>query len=58
MNRVSIFHMSVHFIKVELPLSLPKDKSIIANGDDNGNESGDDDMPMTLHPPTDFVTTI
>ena len=28
MNRVSIFHMSVHFIKVELPLSLPKDNSI------------------------------
>lgn len=39
MNRVSIFHMSVHFIKVELPLSLPKDNSIsIANGGDNGND--------------------
>lgn len=34
---MSIFHMSVHFIKVELPLSFPKDKSIIVNGDDNGN---------------------
>ena len=38
MNRVSIFHMSVYFIKVELPLSLPQDNSIIANGDDNGND--------------------
>lgn len=38
MNRVSIFQMSVHFTKVELSLALPKDKSIIANGDDNGND--------------------
>ena len=46
----SIFHISEHFIKVEFPFSLPKDNTIIANGDDNGNESGDN-MTMTLHPP-------
>ena len=42
----SIFHISEHFIKVEFPFSLPKDTIIIANGDDNGNEIGDDDSEM------------
>ena len=42
----SIFHISEHFIKVEFPFSLPKDNIIIANGDDNGNEIGDDDSEM------------
>ena len=42
----SIFHISEHFIKVEFPFSLPKDNTIIANGDDNGNEIGDDDSEM------------
>ena len=38
----SIFHISEHFIKVEFPFSLPKDNTIIANGDD----IGDDDSEM------------
>lgn len=42
----SIFHISEHFIKVEFPFSLPKDNIIIANGDDNGNEIGDDNSEM------------
>ena len=42
----SIFHISEHFIKVEFPFSLPKDNIIIANGNDNGNEIGDDDSEM------------
>ena len=42
----SIFHISEHFIKVEFPFSLPKDNVIIANGDDNGNEIGDDNSEM------------
>ena len=42
----SIFHISEHFIKVEFPFSLPKDTIIIANGDDNGNEIGDDNLEM------------
>lgn len=42
----SIFHISEHFIKVEFPFSLPKDNIIIANGDDNGNEIGNDDSEM------------
>ena len=42
----SIFHISEHFIKVEFPFSLPKDNIIIANGDDNGNEIGDDNLEI------------
>ena len=40
----SIFHISEHFIKVEFPFSLPKETIIIANGDDNGNETGNDNL--------------
>lgn len=42
----SIFHISEHFIKVEFPFSLPKENIIIANGGDNGNEIGDDNLEM------------
>ena len=42
----SIFHISEHFIKVEFPILLPKDNIIIANGDDNGNEIGDDNLEI------------
>ena len=42
----SIFHISEHFIKVEFPFSLPKDNIIIANGDDNGNEIGNDNLEI------------
>ena len=42
----SIFHISEHFIKVEFPFSLPEDNIIIANGDDNGNEIGDDNLEI------------
>lgn len=42
----SIFHISEHFIKVEFPFSLPKETIIIANGDDNGNETGNDDLEI------------
>ncbi|WP_461878500.1 RNA-binding domain-containing protein [Fusicatenibacter sp.] len=34
----NIFHISDHFIKVEFPFSLPTETTIIANGDDNGND--------------------
>ena len=44
----SIFHISEHFIKVEFPFSLPKDNIIIANGNDNGNEIGDDNLYFFL----------
>ena len=42
----SIFHISEHFIKVEFPFSLPKETIIIANGDDNGNETGNDNLEI------------
>lgn len=42
----SIFHISEHFIKVEFPFSLPKESIIIANGDDNGNETGNDNLEI------------
>ena len=42
----NIFHISEHFIKVEFPFSLPKDNAIIANGNDNGNEIGDDNLEL------------
>lgn len=42
----SIFHISEHFIKVEFPFSLPKESIIIANGDDNGNETGNDNLDI------------
>ena len=38
----SIFHISEHFIKVEFPFSMPKSTSIIATGNDTGNEIGND----------------
>lgn len=44
----NIFHISEHFIKVELPFSLPQDPNIIASGDDNGNENGNDDELKVL----------
>ena len=42
----SIFHIAEHFIKVEFPFSLPKETIIIANGDDNGNETGNDNLEI------------
>lgn len=42
----SIFHISEHFIKVEFPFSLPKETIIIANGDHNGNETGNDNLEI------------
>lgn len=42
----SIFHISEHFIKVEFTFSLPKETIIIANGDDNGNETGNDNLEI------------
>lgn len=42
----SIFHILEHFIKVEFPFSLPKETIIIANGDDNGNETGNDNLEI------------
>lgn len=42
----SIFYISEHFIKVEFPFSLPKETIIIANGDDNGNETGNDNLEI------------
>lgn len=42
----SIFHISEHFIKVEFPFSLPKETIIIANGDDNGDETGNDNLEI------------
>lgn len=42
----SIFHISEHFIKVEFPFSLPKETIIIANGDDDGNETGNDNLEI------------
>lgn len=42
----SIFHISEHFIKVEFPFSLPKETIIIAKGDDNGNETGNDNLEI------------
>lgn len=41
-----IFYISEHFIKVEIPFSLPGDNIIIANGDDNGNEIGNGNLEM------------
>lgn len=42
----SIFYISEHFIKVEFPFSLPKETIIIANGDDNGNKTGNDNLEI------------
>lgn len=44
----NIFQISEHFIKVEFPLSLPQDTDIIASGDDNGDENGNDDELRAL----------
>lgn len=43
----SIFQISEHFIKVEFPFSMLDDTSIIANGNDNGNEVGNDNDDET-----------
>lgn len=44
----NIFQISEHFIKVEFPFSLPQDMVIIASGDDNGNENGNNDELKAL----------
>ena len=44
----SIFKISDHFIKVEFPFSIKKDSSIIASGDENGNDIGDDNRVLNL----------
>lgn len=38
----SIFHITDHFIKVEFPFTVSETVPIIANGNDNGNEIGND----------------
>lgn len=44
----SIFKISDHFIKVEFSFSIKKDSSIIASGDENGNDIGDDNRVLSL----------
>ena len=44
----SIFKISDHFIKVEFPFSIKKDFSIIATGDESGNDIGDDNRVLNL----------
>lgn len=44
----SIFDISEHLIKVQLPFSMPRIAPNIANGDDNGDDNGDEKNVLAI----------
>ena len=44
----NIFNISEHFIKVGFPFSMPKNTSIIADGNDIGNDKSDNEILLEI----------